>query len=386
MLSGERFQAVYRLAGSREEALQKAKDICLEQTVEFPEELVPPGTIRDWVVGRLESFEPCQDHYRAVVSYAAETAAGELTQLLNVLFGNISIKPGYRLEQIDLPPSMLANFRGPRFGRAGLRDWLGVYHRPLLFTTLKPMGLSAAELAERAYWFALGGIDLIKDDHGITNQSFAPFAERVKLCARAVAEANRVTGGNSVYVANITSSYDEIVERARTAKAAGARGLMIAPAITGLDTMRRIADDDSIGLPVFSHPAFQGSYLTSEQSGMSHQVLLGQISRLAGADAVIYPNFGGRFSFSREECESIARGSLVEMGRIKPSFPSPGGGMSLERIPEMLEVYGRDVIFLIGGGLFKRGPDLVENSRYFRKMIEQLADGMYDQNPPQMGL
>jgi ribulose-bisphosphate carboxylase large chain len=60
------------------------------------------------------------------------------------------------------------------------------------------------------------------------------------------------------------------------------------------------------------------------------------------------------------------------MGHIKAIFPSPGGGMSLDKIPEMLEVYGHDVIFLIGGGLFKQGPDLIENCRYFRSIVEKV--------------
>jgi len=59
------------------------------------------------------------------------------------------------------------------------------------------------------------------------------------------------------------------------------------------------------------------------------------------------------------------------MGHLKTIFPAPGGGMSLARVPEMLETYGRDLIFLIGGGLFKHGPDLIENCRFFRKMVEQ---------------
>ncbi|NPV92652.1 MAG: ribulose 1,5-bisphosphate carboxylase large subunit [Firmicutes bacterium] len=375
MLSGERFQAVYILTGSEEEALAKARDICLEQTVELPGELIPAGTIRDSVVGRLESFEPHGDRFRAVVSYAAETAANELTQLLNVLYGNISLKPGHRLERMVLPPSMLGRYRGPRFGISGLRERLGVERRPLLFTALKPMGLSARELAEMAYQFALGGIDIIKDDHGITDQCFAPFEERVRLCAEAVSRANRLMGRRSIYVANITSSPRKVFERAALAASAGAGGFLLAPGLAGIDALREIADDDSLALPIFSHPAFQGSFVTSRDDGISHYALYGQLSRLAGADAVIYPNFGGRFSFSREECESIAAGTSVEMGAIKPIFPCPAGGMSLDRVPELLEVYGPDVIFLIGGGLFKHGPDLVENSRYFREMVERFAGG-----------
>ncbi len=372
MIAGERFSVVYRLTGNTEEAQRKARDICLEQTVEFPAELVPKGFIREQVVGRIESMAQIGgDIHEAEISYAVETTAGELTQLLNVIFGNISIKPGIKVESLRLPAALLEAYRGPRFGRQGLRDRLGVQDRPLLFTALKPMGLSARQLAEMAYKCALGGIDIIKDDHGLTNQCFASYAERVALCAGAVEKANRVTGQNAIYVANVTAPAGEVFPRAQQAKEAGAGGLMAAPALLGLDAMRQLADDDRVGLPIFSHPAFQGSYVLNKDSGISHYALFGQITRLAGADAVIYPNFGGRFSFSRAECAAIVRGTAAEMAHLKPIFPSPGGGMSLDSIEEMLAVYGREVIFLVGGGLFRHGPDLVENCRHFRRLIEK---------------
>jgi len=44
--------------------------------------------------------------------------------------------------------------------------------------------------------------------------------------------------------------------------------------------------------------------------------------------------------------------------------------MSVDTIPEMSEFYGSEVAFLIGGGLFKKGPDIVENCRYFRSLVE----------------
>ncbi len=47
--------------------------------------------------------------------------------------------------------------------------------------------------------------------------------------------------------------------------------------------------------------------------------------------------------------------------------------MTLQRVPEMLEVYGNDVIFLVGGGLHRHGPDLIENSRYFSQLVSQFA-------------
>jgi ribulose-bisphosphate carboxylase large chain len=371
LFAGSRFSVTYRIAGSEKDARTKAEDICIEQTVEFPADEVPAGIIRDHVFGRIESFAPTgRGHYDAVISYAAEIAAGELTQLLNVIFGNSSIKPGIRVERLDLPESLLRMFKGPRFGREGIRKLLKVPRRPLLSTALKPMGLSSQELADLARQFVLGGMDMIKDDHGLTDQACSPFEERVSLCAEAVNKASKETGFPSIYIANITAPNKEVAKRARFAKAAGAGGIMVAPGIVGMDLMRELADDDSIGLPILTHPALQGSFVTGP-GGIAHGVLFGTLARLAGADATVFPNFGGRFSFSREECTDIAEETSLPMGHLKTIFPAPGGGMSLARVPEMLETYGRDLIFLIGGGLFKHGPDLVENCRFFRKMVEQ---------------
>lgn len=373
-LSGERFSVVYRLTASDEaEARDKAWDICLEQTVEFPDDLVPNGVIRDHILGRIESFKQLNAYrFEAVISYAVETSGFELTQLLNIVFGNSSIKPGIRVERLDLPDSLLRAFKGPRFGRDGLRAWLDASHRPLLCTALKPMGLPPKELAYLAYQCALGGIDIIKDDHGLANQSFSPFTERVQRCAEAVAQANRETGLKCIYMPNVTGPANRVIENARFAKQAGAGGLLFSPGLAGLNTMQQLADDDRIGLPIMTHPALQGSFVTSSDDGLSHFVIFGQIARLAGADATIFPNFGGRFSFSREECASLVEGTAVPMAHVKPIFPTPGGGMSLARVPEMRELYGRDVIFLVGGGLHRHGPDLAENCRYFRRMIEKM--------------
>ncbi len=371
--SGERFSVTYRIFGNEAEARSKAEDICIEQTVEFPADEVPEGVIRDHVFGRVEQFKRSdQESFTAVISYAVEIVAGELTQFLNVVFGNSSIKPGIRVEHLDLPESLLRGFKGPRFGRGGIRQLLKVPQRPLISTALKPMGLSSEELADLAYRFVLGGMDIIKDDHGLSNQSCSPFEERVELCAAAVKRACEKTGQHSIYVANITASHREVLKRARFAKGAGAGGLMAAPGLIGMDLMRELAEDDGIALPIFTHPALLGSYVTS-RNGISHGVIFGQLARLVGADATIFPNFGGRFSFSREECSDIVRGTSSPMGSLKSIFPAPGGGMSIARVPEMLETYGQELIFLIGGDLFKHGPDLVENCRHFREMVERVG-------------
>ncbi|MFH1264309.1 MAG: RuBisCO large subunit C-terminal-like domain-containing protein [Planctomycetota bacterium] len=371
-LSGERFRAVYHLAGTAEEAAARARDICLEQTVEYPEDLVAREDIRQQVFGRVALLEPvAADRFEATIEFPVEAAGRELTQLLNVLFGNISLKPGIRLVRFDLPDGLLGHFRGPRFGRQGLRDLVGVHDRPLLCTAIKPMGLSPAELADLAHQLALGGIDLIKDDHGLADQCFCRFDERVERCSEAVRRANGQTGKRCLYVPNVTAPADQIADRARLAREAGAGGCLVSPGLAGLDTMRRIADDDQVAMPILSHPAMLGGFTLRPTEGISHGSLYGRISRLAGADASIFPNYGGRFSFTVEECRDLVDGTACPMGPIEPIFPVPAGGMSLDRVPELCRFYGKDSILLIGGDLHRHGPNLVENCRKFAELVEQ---------------
>ena len=51
---------------------------------------------------------------------------------------------------------------------------------------LKPQGLSSEALGELAHAFALGGVDFIKDDHGIATQPYSSFAVRVPAIMAAV--------------------------------------------------------------------------------------------------------------------------------------------------------------------------------------------------------
>ncbi len=372
-LSGERLAATYRIQADDEAAaLGRAHTICLEQTVEFPAALIPNDAIRQQIVGTVAHLATAdQGGWEVVIRYPVEAAGGELTQLINLLFGNISLQPGVRLLDFSLPESVLAEVRGPRFGVDGLRDLLDVHGRPLLCTALKPMGLSAPALADLAYELALGGIDLIKDDHGLANQPFSPFQERIEHCAEAVRRANQATGRRSLYLPNVTASAMDILERAVAARDAGAGGLLFCPGLAGLDAMRMLADDDDLGLPILSHPAFLGGLAVDARTGLSHRVLYGRLNRLAGADAAIFPHFGGRFAYSEAECRDIVDGCSDAMGQLAPIFPVPAGGMTLERVPELRRFYGADSVLLIGGDLHAGDGGLVARAGRFRELAGQ---------------
>ena len=372
-VSGERIRATYDLALPEEDARDRARSIAVEQTIEFPADLIADDDdIRRHVLGRVESVEGLGPvHSRAVLSYAAETTGSELPQLLNVLFGNCSLLPGVRLVGLDLPPAVLHSFRGPRFGLAGLRRLLHAPRRPLLASALKPMGLAAVDLASIAAEMVRGGVDLIKDDHGLANQPFAPWEMRVQACAAAVRTANEATGRHALYLPSLNGPADEVFERARLARDAGAGGLLVLPGLTGFDGMRRLAEDDAIGLPIMGHPSFLGAFVTSPDAGIEHGLLFGTIYRLAGADITVFPGYGGRFSFSREACASIADACRAPLGHLAPIYPAPGGGMTVGRVPELMAFYGPDTALLVGGDLHR--GDVADNAQLMRAAVERAA-------------
>ena len=90
-------------------------------------------------------------------------------------------------------PALLAAFPGPRYGVAGLRELAGAHGRALTCTALKPQGLAPAALAGLAHRFALAGIDVIKDDHGISTLCSSAIERARASIAAAAARTRYVT-------------------------------------------------------------------------------------------------------------------------------------------------------------------------------------------------
>ena len=368
-----RFTATYRItAGSYEEAKKTAFGIAVEQTVECPYELVENTWIGDTLVGQIEDIKKgAPGTYDATISYDPQAVESEFTELLNMLFGNTSLQPGIRLMSFELPDVMYNDYPGPRFGRTGIRELCGVESGPVLMSAIKPLGTSTADFARMVYELALGGCPLIKDDHSLLNQKPAPFEERVKACVDAAESANAKTGGKSQYIANCTADGLQFLERAFKAKELGAGGIMAAPGLLGFSMIRELSKDPEFGLPIYLHPCFSGSLVLKDDCGISPFCYYGQISRLAGADAVIFTSFGGRFPFSQEVCQNICNGTETRMADLKPIFPVPSGGMRWQLFRRMYEIYGPETIFLVGGALQTESPDLTSNMKLYAEKLQE---------------
>lgn len=366
-MTGEAFRITYELTcDTSEDAARRAREIAFEQTVELPESCVTPEVCAR-VVGQVESVEPAgPSRWHAAIRYSERVVGPELPQLLNLLFGNISLQQGIVITRVDWPDGWLAAMPGPRRGMQGLRELCAVEkRRPLLCAALKPVGLTAQELAATCSAFAQGGVDIIKDDHGLADQVDAPFAERLRRCAEAVAQVNARTGGSTRYFPNVNGRADELESRLEAVREAGCRGILISPLLAGPDVVRWIAE--STELAILAHPALSGAYFQPGH-GIRPEILLGQVFRILGSDGVIYPNAGGRFPFGEETCEAINARLREPLGRLRPAAPLPGGGIDARRVPYWIERYGPDTIFLVGGSLYAQ-PDLAEAGRALLEAI-----------------
>lgn len=366
-----RIHAVYRVRCAAAEIDAVAEALALEQSVETPRDVVRDAYVAEHVLARVERVEArADDLHDVTLGLASPTTGGDVAQTLNMLFGNSSLHAHVELVDATFPDELVARFGGPRFGIAGLRELTGVRHRPLTGGALKPQGLSAAALAELCYTLALGGVDVIKDDHGLADQTYSPFADRVRDCQEAVRRVNRETGRNVLYAPSLVGSPEALRRQARIARDEGVGAVLLAPALIGMPVFHELVATQ-LRVPVLAHPAYAGA------TRVAPAFLLGKWFRLLGADAVIYPNYGGRFAYSRSECAAIADAGRGPWAPIRGAMPVPAGGMTVDRVAEMIDFYGADTMLLIGGSLLQAGDALLARTREFVARVHAGAGGMY---------
>ena len=367
----ERFGATYRVRADGREIQARAQALALEQSIEMPLAAVTQDFVRDRVVARVASIEPAgEGTFDVTLSFATRTTGLEAGQLLNMLFGNCSLQPDVELRAFEPDRELLQALPGPRFGLDGWRRALGLHGaaaRPLTCTALKPQGQSPQQLAELAATFALAGIDVIKDDHGIADQEYARFAPRVAAIQKAIRGA-AASGRRALYAPTLSGGPRRLREQLRVARDEGVGAVLVCPMLCGVPTLVELVREEA-GVPILAHPAFAGNVR------IAPDLLLGRLFRLFGADATIFPNFAGRFSYDRATCLAIVDRARENLGHVPPILPVPAGGMATERVDEMIRQFGNDVMLLIGGhllaGAVTPGDSVLARAAAFVERVRQ---------------
>lgn len=292
---------------------------------------------------------------RVTVAHPHGNFGPRIPNLLSAVLGegvyHVPGVPVIRLDDIRFPDAYLAQFPGPQFGVAGLRQLLDAHDRPIFLGVVKPnIGLTSAAFAAIAEEAWLGGLDIAKDDEMLADIDWSPLAERAQRMGEARARAERATGARKLYMANVTDEVSRIRELHDVAVSRGAGALLVNALPVGLSGLRMLREHARV--PLFAHFPMVAALTRVPGYGV-HARVLTKLQRLCGADAVIMPGFGDRMMVPEDEVMANVRACLEPMGPIQPALPVPGGSDSAETLPRVYAAIGtRDFGFVCGRGIF----------------------------------
>jgi ribulose-bisphosphate carboxylase large chain len=277
---------------------------------------------------------------------------GNVPQYLSVVAGNLfglgDLKK-VRLQDVIFPDSLLSAHRGPRFGIEDARKFLGVYDRPLIGTIVKPkVGLDPAGTAAVAAAAVRGGLDLVKDDETLTDQSFCPLIPRLEAVMSALDRVEKETGKKAFYAVNVTAGSDRILERAEKAVDHGANMVMIDVLTAGFSALEMLSQN--LKVPVHVHRTMHGAFTRDKGHGIA-MLVISRLVRMCGGTNLHTGSYLGKMAGETQE-NDLSRDALRgEWHGYKRVFPVASGGVYPAKVHGNLDGYGIDCIVQAGGGV-----------------------------------
>jgi len=297
---------------------------------------------------------------------------GNMPQIFSSIAGNVfNMKEvdTLRLESIDWPDEMINSFAGPRFGIKGIRKMLKVSKRPLCGTIIKPkLGLTALEHANVAFDAWKGGLDIVKDDENLSNQSFNHFDRRIIQTLKMRDIAERSTGDKKIYMPNVTAETNEMVKRARMVKSRGGEYIMVDILTVGWSGLQTLRQAD-LGLIIHAHRAMHGALTRNKNHGISMPVIA-DVARLIGVDQLHIGTAVGKMEESPEEVISLKNRVEGKFGNKKSVFAVCSGGLHPGHIPALMKMFGNDIIIQAGGGVHGHPLGTEAGAKAMRQMID----------------
>lgn len=277
---------------------------------------------------------------------------GNIPQYLSVVAGNLfglgALKK-VRLQDIIFPEGLMRAHKGPRFGIEDARRILGVYDRPLVGTIVKPkVGLDPKGTARVAEEAVRGGLDLVKDDETLTNQSFCPLIPRLEAVMSSLDRVEKETGKKAFYAVNVTTGGDQILERAEVAVDHGANMVMIDVLTAGFSALEVLSRN--VKVPVHVHRTMHGAFTRDKAHGIS-MVAISRLVRMAGGTNLHTGSYMGKMAKETQENDMSRDALRNEWYGLKRVFPVASGGIYPATVHGNLDGYGIDCIVQAGGGV-----------------------------------
>jgi len=287
------------------------------------------------------------------IAFPWENFGTNFSMILSTIPGNSSYVQNMKLVDLEFPKDYIKHFHGPKFGIEGIRKILGIKDRPLLLNMIKPCtGFSPEVGAELLKEVAEGGVDIIKDDELLGGSPiFSPIEKRVELYMKTCEMANKVKDEKTLYAVNITDRVDQLRNNAIKAIKAGANALMINYLTVGLSATRMITEDPEINVPILGHATMGGAMTQSPFNGISSDLVMAKLARMAGVDIVNVLVPYGKLPFLYERYKRVALTCRVPFYHLKSTFPNAVAGVYPGVVSQVINDLGNDIIIGAGGGI-----------------------------------
>lgn len=314
------------------------------------------------------------------VAYPVELfEPGNMPQILSSIAGNIfGMKAVRNLKLLDIhfPEKIVKSFKGPQIGLEEIRKMLGIKNRPLVGTIVKPkVGLNSKEHARVAYDAWRGGLNLVKFDENLTNQSFNRFETNVRETLKMLEKAEKETGERKVYAANVTAETNEMIRRAKLVKKLGGNCIMIDIITAGWSALQTLRNEN-LGLIIHSHRAGYAALSRNPKHGIS-MLVIAKIARLIGTSQIHTGTANvGKMESGEEETEKINSFLRSKWFNIKPVFPIASGGLHPGSIPKLVKILGKDIICQFGGGCHGHPGGTYYGAKAIRQAAEAVTKGI----------
>jgi len=301
----------------------------------------------------------------------------QLPMLLSTIAGNITFYGKLKLLDVRFPWKYIKGFKGPKFGIDGIRNYLKVDKRPLLNNMIKPCTGYPPELGAKLFYeAAVGGSDIIKDDELLANAEFNKVEDRVVKYMEMADKAYEETGERTIYTPNITDDPPKALELAEKVVELGGNGIMINVVTAGFGTLRTLAEDPSIKVPILAHMDFAGAISMSRECGLASTLIMGKFTRICGADIVVYPAPFGKAQYLKERYIEVAHNLTYPFYHLKRTFPMPSGGILVNHVPQIVQDLGYDVVIAAGGAIHAHPMGPRAGAKAFRQAIDAVMQGI----------
>jgi len=302
---------------------------------------------------------------------------GNMPNILSSVAGNVfGLKAlrNLRLLDITFPKALLAGFKGPQYGIAGIRKLVKVPKRPLVGTIIKPkLGLKTVDHAQVAYEAWLGGCDVVKDDENLSSQKFNPFDERLIQTLEARDRAQSETGERKVYMINITADSDLMIKRAQSVVNQGGEYVMVDILTTGWAALQMLRDQN-FKVVIHAHRAGHAAFTKNPYHGIAMKPIA-SVARVIGVDQLHVGTVVGKMSETKPEVLENVAACKEDLGKLSPVLPVASGGLYPQLVPALLETFGNDVVLQAGGGIHGHPDGTVKGAMAMRQAVDAVLEG-----------